>query len=765
MLVSSKTSKDESVSEVVPHPESSSGLEELVQRQYIDRNRTKNWNTYFSIAWKGTDLSTHPLVVQADIIHLHWIWDFQSMASLGSLMRLGKPVVWSFHDQRAFTGGCHYSGDCLEYENFCIECPQLISDPASLTAHAFKGQEAYWSKEVLTVVGLSHWMGRCARNSKMFRGARVEVIHNSIDPKIYHPGDREAIREKLGIPTGARCLLFASDYGNEIRKGFGLLAEAFKVCSGDEAFAEMCETNQIHLIYFGNFAPDFGDKLPRVHALGYLKEDSDIANAFCAADIFLMPSVQDNLPNTVLESLACGTPVLAFNNGGLPDMIVEGENGWLVENKNYKSFGEAILKFCLNPIDAGLRENCRERVVRYFSPKVQIHKFKELYEELSSQGLHSIGATEVDQSIQAAFSMHQLLDFVKMKEHEEKQEEFEERSDHRSIHHGQRRTWCESNEKMSLTVIIPTMNNSNSIEAHCLIVSQISHLVSELIIVDSSDDNTLEICEASLPKNIDTKVVKHPPGLYASWNAAIKEVTSEYVYISTVGDTIKPNFLEKLLVYAEAHRLDLVISPPEFIEAKPNYQWPIHKLIERFGIGGQYVLEGEEVALFNHWTLSQCGLGSLSGSFASNVARTDLLKAYPFPADYAGFGDVIWFAQVCGQIRLGIISDVGSSFLCHESNHQKFSEADLYRYWTEAKDVVAGQCGTKFSALNKASHDFHDHRMKFKQFKKENSGLLKEPFKKLAKSLRKKILRQVLARELKAFDNQIIPILNNSEVM
>ena len=427
MLVCSKTSNDESVRKVVPHPKSSSGFEELVQRQYIDRNRTNNWNTHFSIAWKGTDLSTHPLVAEANIIHLHWIWDFQSMASLGSLMRLGKPVVWSLHDQRAFTGGCHYSGDCLEYENFCLECPQLVSDPASLTAHAFKGQEAYWPKEVLTVVGLSHWMGRCARNSKMFRGVRVEVIHNSIDTKIYRTGDREAIREKLGIPTGARCLLFASDYGNEIRKGYGLLAEAFKVCSDNEAFTEMCEKKQIHLIYFGNSAPDFGDELPEVHALGYLKEDSDIADALCAADIFLMPSVQDNLPNTVLESLACGTPVLAFNNGGLPDMIVEGENGWLVENKNCKSFGEAILKFCLNPIHAELRESCRERVIRHFSPKVQTHKFEKLYGELSSQCLSSISATEVDQSIHAAFPMHQILDFVKMKEQEEK----DDRSNHR----------------------------------------------------------------------------------------------------------------------------------------------------------------------------------------------------------------------------------------------------------------------------------------------------------------------------------------------
>ena len=316
---------------------------------------------------------------------------------------------------------------------------------------------------------------------------------------------------------------------------------------------------------------------------------------------------------------------------------------------------------------------------------------------------------------------------------------------------------------MSLTVIIPTKNNAASIGSHCLIVSQILHLVSEVIIVDSSEDNTLEICEASLPKNIETKIIKHPPGLYTSWNAAIKAVTSKYVYISTVGDTIKPNFLERLLIYAEAHCLDLVVSPPEFINAKPNCQWPIHMLIESYGICGQNVLEGEDLALINYCLLSDYGLGSLSGSFASNIARADLLKAHPFPTEYAGFGDVMWFAQVCGQIRLGIIPDVGSSFLFHESNHQRLPEADLYRCWTEAMDIVLRQSGMRLSDFKKASYDFHDYKMKFKQFKRENPGLLKEPFKKLAKSLKKKILRRVLARELRVANKQFITALKNSE--
>jgi glycosyltransferase involved in cell wall biosynthesis len=314
---------------------------------------------------------------------------------------------------------------------------------------------------------------------------------------------------------------------------------------------------------------------------------------------------------------------------------------------------------------------------------------------------------------------------------------------------------------LSLAVIFPTRNNSEQIRDHLIHAKSWIDLASEIIVVDSSIDDTLEICRSLLPAH--TKIIQHPPGLYASWNSAVKAISSEYVYISTVGDTIKANFLEKLLVYAEAHRLDLVISPPEFIEAKPNYRWPIHKLIERFGTCGQHVLEGEDVALINYWSLSECGLGSLSGSFASNVARADLLKAHPFPTDYAGFGDVMWFAQVCGQIRLGIIPDVGSSFLCHESNHQKLPEAHLYRCWTEAIDIVAGQLGTKITALKKASHDFQDHKMKFKKFKRENPGLLKEPFKKIVKSLKKKILRRVLARELRAFNNQFISALNNSE--
>jgi hypothetical protein len=317
----------------------------------------------------------------------------------------------------------------------------------------------------------------------------------------------------------------------------------------------------------------------------------------------------------------------------------------------------------------------------------------------------------------------------------------------------------------TLAVVIPTRNNASSIDAHCNSLKPLLSFVSEVIIVDSSEDNTLDICEASLAKHINIRVIKHPPGLYASWNTAIEAVTSEYVYISTVGDTIKASFLEELFVYAEAHCLDLVISPPSFIGAKANYKWPIHKLIQRYAISGHHVLEGADVAMLNYLSLSEHGLSSLSGSFASNVVRASLLKACPFPVDYAGFGDVMWFAQVCGQIRLGIIADVGSSFLVHESKHQEFSHADLYRCWTEAMDIVAGQLETfGNSSIKKASHDFQDCKMKFKRFKKENPGLLKFSVRKAAQSFRKKIFRLRLARELKAIDKQVMSTLEKSQV-
>lgn len=383
MLVSCKHADDDKVTELPREEDFASRWRDIAQRQYIDQHRTADWNTYFSVAWPGVDLTSHRLVREADIIHLHWLWDFQSALTLAKLMHLGKPVVWSFHDQRAMTGGCHYSAACSGYETGCISCPQLTADPAGLTAAALADQRQIWRRDAVTVIGLSRWMADCARKSEIWRDSRIELIPNSVETEAFVPRDKAECRRKLGLPEDGRCVLFGADYGEEIRKGFRGLMRAVTLCLNDPWFADELREGRIRFICFGNPDPSADGGPVPIHALGYLKDDMELMAAYCAADFFVLPSLEDNLPNTVLESMSCGTPVLALDVGGVRDMVIEGRTGWLTPPGNEVTFAALLLKILREPACASkMAAACREHVVAEFSQSLQAQRFIKLYQDL-----------------------------------------------------------------------------------------------------------------------------------------------------------------------------------------------------------------------------------------------------------------------------------------------------------------------------------------------------------------------------------------------
>lgn len=383
MLVSEKHSDDDGVAMVPRGEDFATGCGGLAQRHYIHDQRSQHWNTHFSLAWPGVDLCGHPSVREADIIHLHWLWDFQSASTLAGLMNLGKPVVWSFHDQRAMTGGCHYSAGCAGYETGCESCPQLKADPAGLTAAALADQMQSWRRDEVTVIGLSHWMADCARRSLIWRDSRIEVIPNAVETESFVPGDKAECRRRLGIPEHVRCVLFGADFGEEIRKGFRGLMRAVSRCLDDPWFASELRQGRIRFICFGNPDPQAVSGPVPIHALGYLTNDADLATAYSAADFFVLPSLEDNLPNTVLESMSCGTPVLALDVGGARDMVIEGRTGWLVPPADEARFTAAILEILRDPSKAhAMAAACRGHVLSGFSQALQAQRFGGLYEDL-----------------------------------------------------------------------------------------------------------------------------------------------------------------------------------------------------------------------------------------------------------------------------------------------------------------------------------------------------------------------------------------------
>lgn len=353
-------------------------LWDLLQKHCCATNRTALSATYFSAPIPGTDIATHVAVRGADVLHLHWVTRFLAPSALAALARRGRPLVWTLHDQRPFTGGCHYSAGCRGYESTCAPCPQLRDDPFSLPARVLAAQRAALPPDRAVVVTPSRWLAGCARRSACFADARIEVIPNGVDTNVFTPADRRAARAELGLPMAGFQILFGADSGKEPRKGAASLASALRILAEKPAARD-----SIRLLSFGEPSPLFDSTGLPLHHLGYLDRDDELARAYRAADVFVLPSLEDNLPNTMLEALACGTPVVGSNIGGIPDLVVEGETGRLFPANDSAAIASALLDLIEHPQHCAELGAAGARMIRErFQVRHQAERCLALYRSL-----------------------------------------------------------------------------------------------------------------------------------------------------------------------------------------------------------------------------------------------------------------------------------------------------------------------------------------------------------------------------------------------
>jgi glycosyltransferase involved in cell wall biosynthesis len=313
-----------------------------------------------------------------DLVHLHWITG--GTLNVRTLRKLGRPLVWTLHDMWAFTGGCHYDDACGRYATGCGRCPALGSQRESdLSAFGWRRKRSAYGDLPLTIVTPSKWLGELARNSPLLGYFPVNVIPNAIDVDIYRPTDKLAARKMLRLPPDRKIILFgALRATSERRKGYHLLQPALRTLSsaitGRDAVAVILGASR------PAEPPDFG--MESIF-LGTLSDDLSLALAYSAADVFVAPSTQENLSNTVMESLACGTPVVAFNIGGMPDMIDHRANGYLA-----KAFDTGDLANGLEWVmqdgerNGALSERARRKVEETFAAPKVARQHLALYEEV-----------------------------------------------------------------------------------------------------------------------------------------------------------------------------------------------------------------------------------------------------------------------------------------------------------------------------------------------------------------------------------------------
>ena len=332
----------------------------------------------FSPQWFPDRLVSQVTQIAPDIINLHWLcWGF---VQIETLPKFKKPLVWTFHDMWPFTGGCHYSSKCDRYQESCGTCPQLHSNNNRDLSHWVCERKAKaWRNLNLTIVTPSLWLAKCVSSSSLFKDQRVEVIPHGLDIQRYKPTDKKVAREILNLPQDKQLVSFGSvSPTSDPRKGFHLLQPAL------QSLIQAGWQDKIELVIFGSSKQKDTVELGlKCHYIGRLNDDISLALVYTATDVFVAPSVQEVFGLTVMEALACGTPSIGFNIGGIPDIIDHQSNGYLARPFEIEDLAQGIAWILENPERyKKLSNNAREKAKQEFTQELQAQRYSSLFEEI-----------------------------------------------------------------------------------------------------------------------------------------------------------------------------------------------------------------------------------------------------------------------------------------------------------------------------------------------------------------------------------------------
>ena len=335
----------------------------------------------FSPADFGENISKNKLVKEADIIHIHWInQGFLSLRNIQQLLLLNKPVVYTLHDMWLFTGGCHYSGTCENYSVECGNCKFLKNPkPNDLSYKILQKKIKLFSSGNLHIIACSNWLANKAKQSTLLKNFPITSIPNPIDTKIFQPISKKTALQKWNLEPTKKYILFGSANIFDKRKGLIYFMEALNFMKLN--MPKILENTEC--LVFGKMKHELNENFPiKVNSLGYLQHTEDIVKAYNAADVFVLPSLEDNLPNTIMEASACGTPTVAFNTGGIPEMIVHETTGYLSDYKSAESIAKGLQYVFENK--TLLAQNARNFALKNYSSEVVAQIFTSFYEKMSS---------------------------------------------------------------------------------------------------------------------------------------------------------------------------------------------------------------------------------------------------------------------------------------------------------------------------------------------------------------------------------------------
>ncbi len=329
------------------------------------------------LASDGTDITRLDCFREADVIHLHWVnQGFLSMGVIEKVLRSGKRVVWTLHDMWPATAVCHYAGDCQLFRSQCRGCPQLPPRGGRDTAaHVFRKKLEAYEGANFRVVTCSHWLEEQAHMSTLLGRKRITCIPNPLDTELFSPGDKIESRKALGLPIMRKLVLFASQKVTDERKGAGFLVEMARLIKKRR---ETEADANIGFISLGKQAEHLAELLSfPVYPMGYVKTQQELARIYRAADLFITPSLNDNLPNTIAEAMACGTPCVAFRTGGIPEMIDHLDNGYVANYRDCQDLATGVETVLETP---GMGDAARHYAAYQYDEDRVARKYIRVYE-------------------------------------------------------------------------------------------------------------------------------------------------------------------------------------------------------------------------------------------------------------------------------------------------------------------------------------------------------------------------------------------------
>lgn len=312
------------------------------------------------------------MAAPADVISLHWTARFLSAENIATLTWSDIPVVMTIRDMMPLTGGCHYFHGCENWKSDCAHCPQINSRVTDFPAKVLAAKRAHWNFNNLTLVALSQHTRQILAQTPVFQDCRIEVIPNSIETDVFRPFDKLARRLDLGLPLDRLIIGYLPSFSSEV-KGYRELLSAFDIIAQRDPGLDP------FVMLVGNPTPATDAIRFDKKYLNYISDNNRLAQAYSAADVIIVPSLEETFSNTTAEAIACGVPVVGFRTGAIPDLVLDGQTGYTAEVGDVDGLADAVIRVLRGP---AMRDDCRQHAEAVLPLHLQAQRYQALFQDI-----------------------------------------------------------------------------------------------------------------------------------------------------------------------------------------------------------------------------------------------------------------------------------------------------------------------------------------------------------------------------------------------